>query len=604
MSATGKQLLDAWMEEYRSSRRGHDSLIFQCDVEDGRVHLHGRDNNTCALTFMYSSGCVTPVVVGSRRKCMDVLSAMDKGDLAANLRISHPPPALRIHGIDRLFMPVCGRGVVGVVEDGTAIVLLGFVQGRWALAYCEPGWSEWMFAGERLGIVDLDLWRQMHPRPPSQPPPPPPPPPPLDEQTLEALRLHQILLGPDDDGDDPQTRVGRVVIECLEVQVQRAPFDRQRRLLDFLVALIVELGQKGLRADPVGTKGELAEKFSRVLGRPVTPDVLGESLRVARDLGCSFVSLSRKIWTLRLCELTNLRSEVHRDLLEQARSSFSLGEARRIARSPRSSTGWRQAARTGGPTSTSPIAPNEREAQRPEAVSSPPAGDWLGLTTGLMLVANLFAAALEERTTACAELRGLVEFHHRSLKQSRQAHEDERDRWAGERAAAQADRESAFRTIDALVAELAAIKAERDAQAREVVALRADLAQAAGRIEQLEATIAMIRGLRQVERVEVDEPESTTVALHGDAMTTNESEDGRCSVTTMLACAWVITGLGLQASRPGTDDPSAPSTDLCPSLIMRFPPVLADVCDGRRVLNAAKRSRGSLGPRGPPRPRL
>lgn len=92
----------------------------------------------------------------------------------------------------------------------------------------------------------------------------------------------------------------------------------------------------------------------------------------------------------------------------------------------------------------------------PEAVSSPPAGDWLGLSTGLLLVANLFAAALEERTTACAELRGLVEFHHRSLKQSRQAHEDERDRWAGERAAAQADRESASRTIDALVAELAA----------------------------------------------------------------------------------------------------------------------------------------------------
>lgn len=125
-----------------------------------------------------------------------------------------------------------------------------------------------------------------------------------------------------------------MVIECLEVQVERAPFDRQRRLLDFLVAIIVELGQKGLRADPVGTKGELAEKFSRVLGRPVAPDILGDSLRVARDLGCSFVSLSGKIWTL-----TNLRSEVHRNLLEQARSSFSLGEARRIARTPRSSTG-------------------------------------------------------------------------------------------------------------------------------------------------------------------------------------------------------------------------------------------------------------------------
>ncbi|MFY0540909.1 hypothetical protein [Nannocystis pusilla] len=182
-------------------------------------------------------------------------------------------------------------------------------------------------------------------------------------------------------------------------------------------------------------------------------------------------------------------------------------------------------------------------------------------------------------------------FHHRSLKQSRQEREDERDHWAGERAAAQADRESASRPIDALVAEPAAVQAERDAQAREVVALRADLAQTAGRIEQLEATSAMIRGLRQVGRVEADEPESTMVALHGDAMTTNESEDGRCSVTTMTACASVITGLRLQASWAGTNDPAAPSADLCPSLIMRLPPVLADVCDGRRVLNATTRSR-------------
>lgn len=61
---------------------------------------------------------------------------MDDGDLAAKVRADYPPPALRIHGIDRFFTPVRGRGVVGVVEDGAAVVLLGFVQGRWALAYC------------------------------------------------------------------------------------------------------------------------------------------------------------------------------------------------------------------------------------------------------------------------------------------------------------------------------------------------------------------------------------------------------------------------------------------------------------------------------------
>src|SRR5690606_19476605 len=115
-----------------------------------------------------------------------------RGELEVWDRARFPPPAVRVDGIHRFFTPLKGRALVGAVEDGAGVVLLGFVGKDWALAYCEPGWSTWIVASDRLGNVDLDLWRKMHPRPAPLPRKPPPPP---DAKTLEIRRLHRLVLG-------------------------------------------------------------------------------------------------------------------------------------------------------------------------------------------------------------------------------------------------------------------------------------------------------------------------------------------------------------------------------------------------------------------------
>ncbi|MDC0716209.1 hypothetical protein [Nannocystis bainbridge] len=509
MSEKAKQLLDAWWREYEACKRGCDSLVLGEHVRDGRVHIHGDVRSDCAMVYVHPSGCVTPVVLGDHRACMAACWHVSAAEIEMWDRAKHPPPAVCIGGVDRLFTPLRGRVVVGAVEDGTAVVLLGFLGTRWAVAYCEPGRLEWITAGDRLGTLDLDVWRVMHPRPTPASPRKSSAPPPRPDPQLDRIReLHRRVRG-DFGDDDPVTEIGEVVVKCLEAQVERVPCDPLRERLDFLVDLIVEAGRRGLRADPVGTKRELAEMFSRVLSRVITPAELGEALLAARELGCCFVSLHGRTWTLRLCELVDLRSELHRRLLEQSVSGFVLGRASRGVRTPpptAQATKMQPAPTDAGPADSS----------APTSATALPA-DWLGLITSLLLVANLFAATLEQRTNECTEFRGQAQLGHLSLKQVHDCREVERESWAAEREAlggqvdalraelaglraareAQAGREREFSgQVDALLAELAAVRDELDAADLEIDALRRRQAEASAAHERLAGCVERARDSR------------------------------------------------------------------------------------------------------------
>lgn len=123
--------------------------------------------------------------------------------------------------------------------------------------------------------------------------------------------------------DDDRSACGRILVRGLEIHVSRVPPDR-RRGLSMLVRAIVALGQQGLCINPRGTKSQLARLFTEVLGWPVCPEEVGEALALACAAGWDFVELDARTWTLRLIELLDIRSPLHRRFVERCMVGFDL----------------------------------------------------------------------------------------------------------------------------------------------------------------------------------------------------------------------------------------------------------------------------------------
>ena len=179
MREKGEQLLRAWAQDYATAKRGESSVLVDGAAADGRVYLYGLRNSACAAVYVHPSGAVAPILAGAHDRCLDACHAAQDGEIDVADCRRCPLPTVRIDGIDRQFRQVTGRRVVGVIEHGESVLLLGFVGSCWAVACLEAERAEWLATSGRIGLVDLDLWRELHaplpvapePQAPAGPPP-------------------------------------------------------------------------------------------------------------------------------------------------------------------------------------------------------------------------------------------------------------------------------------------------------------------------------------------------------------------------------------------------------------------------------------------------
>ncbi len=138
MREKGEQLLRAWAQDYATAKRGESSVLVDGEAADGRVYLYGLRNSACAAVYVHPSGAVAPILAGAHDRCLDACRAAQDGEIDVADRRRCPLPAVRIDGIDRQFRQVTGRRVVGAIEHGESVLLLGFVGSCWAVA-CARG---------------------------------------------------------------------------------------------------------------------------------------------------------------------------------------------------------------------------------------------------------------------------------------------------------------------------------------------------------------------------------------------------------------------------------------------------------------------------------
>lgn len=325
------------------------------DAPDGRLLFYGeRGGPRCAVT-LFRRGAVIPLRAGSYRACAQEGLQVQAGERVVE---DGERPSVTVAGIRYYFSPLTGATIVGVVEAGSAIVLLGFIGGSFALAYYEPGWSTWLSAG--VGSIDLDLWREMNPRPEAERASPRETAAPRD---AELAALQRRVLAGHDEGEGEEPSVGTMVTTCLVALVDLAPIGRSRMLVAWLVDLIVRLGRQGYRGDLVGTKSRIAKVLESELEIRVSADDLADALGVLVELGCPFVRRAARTWTVALREVTDRSSSTYRALVEMVGGGFSLGRV-----------GWFSPVQGGAPIE------DQQAAETPlERSSAVPVGSGVGL---------------------------------------------------------------------------------------------------------------------------------------------------------------------------------------------------------------------------------
>jgi peptidoglycan hydrolase CwlO-like protein len=145
-------------------------------------------------------------------------------------------------------------------------------------------------------------------------------------------------------GDD-RIASGHIFLWGLEIHVGQVAPGRKRTLLALFVEGLVAVGHLRLRGNPRGTKSQMAQLFARALGRPVSASDIGEALVLARDEGWDFVTLKDRTWTLRVGELLDIRSPLHRRFVERCIPAFDLRgvpqDKQPAANEPPSGLSWR-----------------------------------------------------------------------------------------------------------------------------------------------------------------------------------------------------------------------------------------------------------------------
>ncbi len=482
------------------------------EVEGGEVLICGSEDleRWNAVFVDASDRAVVPLAVGDGVEVMTAtLQLANSGAVLADRRAFRPPLVV-LGGSRCVFEAACGASLLGVVRQGARTVLL-VARGRTvAVVYVEGKVRRVLKVGlpGQLGEVDVDrILAATRPRERRH------------EPVARSLRLeastrahHLRIVGPvavDLGEGPPWAAVIEAIFEGVEAQAAAVMEPKLRRamgllprVLGFLKVLVVE-GYGDMRGRVSGIRALIRRRFHDF---EVSVRDLASVLRLVEATGLGLVGRPlngdgkpRRIWEVRLAEIGDPKSKVHRGLCAAIRGR-SLGSAEgALAQDGKArKIGGRGAgaeARADAPTEgprgevppTSPAGSarptTESEAQVVATLASAVCAAIVGVAEGGRAAEGRIAAAESAREAALAELvaakrqiealeaerdaavamREAVEEKSAVVEAERDAATVERDAATVERDAAAGERDAAVAMREAVEGQSARVEAERDA---------------------------------------------------------------------------------------------------------------------------------------------
>ena len=355
MVEAAKSGADDWFSgevvaEYEAYTKGQlDTVYQQVSLDQGEVqYCRARDGRDCwSIVFVDAGGAaVLPLAVGPLARAMKVVERLGEGPRLWD-RSRYRPPSVIVGGRRHYFRPTKGTILVGVVEVGSCVLLLGAVGEELAVIHVEGKTRRALYVGRPDGFAEINVDRCLS----------------LDEglgggragratpRTTEAKRPRATTASP----SEPVAKVVRAsakteaqhrrilegvavypdharrveqVLRCgfadigrraMEPEERAAKKLRGKRSVELVLEMVCELAIRG--ADDFGGRnGEIAARLRECFpGREIKEHGLGHALRLIVATGTCVLTHTGYTWWFRIRDLRNPASRQHRRFCAEIR---------------------------------------------------------------------------------------------------------------------------------------------------------------------------------------------------------------------------------------------------------------------------------------------
>ena len=355
MVEAAKSGADDWFSgevvaEYEAYTKGQlDTVYQQVSLDQGEVqYCRARDGRDCwSIVFVDAGGAaVLPLAVGPLARAMKVVERLGEGPRLWD-RSRYRPPSVLVGGRRHYFRPTKGTILVGVVEVGSCLLLLGAVGEELAVIHVEGKTRRALYVGRPDGFAEINVDRCLS----------------LDEglgggragratpRTTEAKRPRATTASP----SEPVAKVVRAsakteaqhrrilegvavypdharrvqqVLRCgfadiarraMEPEERAAKKLRGKRSVELVLEMVCELAIRG--ADDFGGRnGEIAARLRECFpGREIKEHGLGHALRLIVATGTCVLTHTGYTWGFRIRDLRNPASRQHRRFCAEIR---------------------------------------------------------------------------------------------------------------------------------------------------------------------------------------------------------------------------------------------------------------------------------------------
>lgn len=336
--------------EYEAYTAGQlDTVFQQVSLDQGEVqYCRARDGRDCwSIVFVDAGGAVVlPLAVGPLARAMKVVERLGEGPRLWD-RSRYRPPSVIVGGRRHYFRPTKGAILVGVVEVGSCVLLLGAVGEELAVIRVEGKTRRALYVGQPDGFAEINVDRCLSldeglagervgrttPKAASSKRPrvttasPPEPVAKMVRASAKTEAQHRRILEGVAVDPDHARRVEQV-LRCGFVDIARRAMEpeeraakklRGKRSVDLVLEMICELAIRG--ADDFGGRnGEIAARLRDSFpGRELTEHGLGHALRLILATGTCVLTHTGYTWWFRIRDLRSPASRQHRRFCAEIR---------------------------------------------------------------------------------------------------------------------------------------------------------------------------------------------------------------------------------------------------------------------------------------------
>lgn len=336
--------------EYEAYTKGQlDTVFQQVSLDQGEVlYCRARDGRDCwSIVFVDAGGAVVlPLAVGPLARAMKVVERLGEGPRLWD-RSRYRPPSVIVEGRRHYFRPTKGTILVGVVEVGSCVLLLGAVGEELAVIHVEGKTKRALYVGRPDGFAEINVDRCLSldeglgggragratpraasvKRPRATTASPSEPVAKVVRASAKTEAQHRRILEGVAVYPDHARRVQQV-LRCgfadiarraMEPEERAAKKLRGKRSVELVLEMVCELAIRG--ADDFGGRnGEIAARLRECFpGREITEHGLGHALRLIVATGTCVLTHTGYTWWFRIRDLRNPASRQHRRFCAEIR---------------------------------------------------------------------------------------------------------------------------------------------------------------------------------------------------------------------------------------------------------------------------------------------